>query len=525
MSMNLAGGSSSTADASAGTVTSADAAPAKRRPGRPRMKDSLPADPNDNSRRSRMRLAQRSYRSRKENELATTKARADALQRALNSSLDEFIRFHELSSGKERELPSDFVLQLNKTAMNIMAIARSAQADDWLAASMGGDAQAASHASYHGKDNNNNNNNNNNTDDDDDDSGSIYILRPSSSRHGSDPRLRPKPVTISQRLIRACVDRAADTLHLTTSPVMCLLPAMLLPLQFDRRDKLLARTLRYLSIDDADLALDHEHSPPAARHLPRMLRLVEGRGETLVPRAAPPGLQRLRFGRTRTVLSTALPDLQGEWLEASDVEEYLEQRGIFIRQDAPHTDVLNLAIPVDAGLALQATDLDDANRQNPVRMVRNHPLFVDASSMPIPPPPPPPHHHQQQQGLPPMSMPGYHQQQPPPLDNFAVNPDYTIFGQQRDAQVAPSGMRMFTPMAWSIDDSPIILPMDMAMRSSNHTNHNNNNNPDHINIMVNLDNLIVKLASKAVCLGPCPGIRRGHVDEAIRDSVVQMPPM
>ncbi|KAL7818386.1 hypothetical protein V8C26DRAFT_434540 [Trichoderma gracile] len=564
MSTNPASGSTSTAETSAGTATTATTsadAPTKRRPGRPRMKDSLPADPNDNSRRSRMRLAQRSYRSRKENELATTKARADALQKALNNSLDEFIRFHELSSGKEKDLPSDFVLQLNRTAMNIMAIARSAQADDWpvldqadrlLGTSMGGEYAP----SYHGKDKNNNNNKSDKSVNDD--GSSIYILgdgieASSSSSSSSGPPgchpLRPKPVTISQRLIRACVDRAADILHLTSSPIMCLLPAMLLPLQFDRRDNLLSRTMRYLSIaaDDSNreaLTLDHEHSPLAERHLPRMLRMVEGQSATLVPRRPPPNLQRLQFGRTRTVLSTALPDLQGEWLEASDVEEYLEQRGIFIRQDAPDADMLHLAIPVDAGLSLQATDLNDVNRQNPVRMVRNHPHFVDAASSSIihgPPPPPAaspaphlPHHHnhhqQQQQGLPPMSM---QQQQHPSLDNFAaLNPDYTIFGQQRDVQVVPSGLRMFTPTGWSIDDSANIIPMDMAMRnnqpnnaSSNNNNNTNNPNPDHINIMVNLDNLIVKLASKAVCLGPCPGIRRGHVDDAIRDSVVQMPPM
>ncbi|TFB01354.1 hypothetical protein CCMA1212_006921 [Trichoderma ghanense] len=525
MITNPASGSTSTAETNAGTAATSADAPTKRRPGRPRMKDSLPADPNDNSRRSRMRLAQRSYRSRKENELATTKARADALQKALNSSLDEFIRFHELSSGKVKDLPSDFVLQLNRTAMNIMAIARSAQADDWpvlehhadrllAASSMGGEyASSSSSYPYHGKDKKYNKNI-------DDDGSSIYILgngygTSSSSSSGGPPgyrhALRPKPVTISQRLIRACVDRAAAMLHLTTSPVMCLLPAMLLPLQFDRRDNLLSRTMRYLSIadDDAALTLDAEHSPLAARHLPRMLRTVEGQGQgatAMVPRRPPPGLQRLQFGRTRTVLTTALPDLQGEWLEASDVEEYLEQRGIFIRQDAPDADVLNLAIPVDdgagAGLALQATDLNDVNRHNPVRLVRNHPHLADSAAA------------SQQQSL----------------DNFAVNPDYTIFGQQRDVQVVPSGLRMFTPTAWSVDDSANIIPMDMAMRSNqpnnNHHNHgSSSNNPDHINIMVNLDNLIVKLASKAVCLGPCPGIRRGHVDEAIRDSVVQMAPM
>ncbi|KAK0757336.1 hypothetical protein N5P37_010057 [Trichoderma harzianum] len=466
-------------------------APTKRRPGRPRMKDSLPADPNDNSRRSRMRLAQRSYRSRKENELATTKARADALQKALNSSLDEFIRFHELSSGKEKDLPSEFVLQLNKTAMNIMAIARSAQTDEWPSFDQA-DRLLATMTDSHGKDDD-----------------SIYILsqeaRDASSHHHY---LRPKPVSISQRLMRACVDRAADILNLTSSPVMCLLPAMLLPLQFDRRDNLLSRTMRYIHIEDEDLELDAEHSPMASRHLPKMLRLIEGQSNSMVPRMAPPNLQRLQFGRTRTVLSTALPDLQGEWLEASDVEEYLEQRGIFIRQDSPNTDMLNLAIPLDVGLAAQTTDLNEANRHNPVRLVRQtNPAPLTCSNS----------NSTGTSGaanfIDPLLMPADSS-----FETFAAaNPDYTVFGQQRDVQVVPSGMKMFTPTSWTTDVDAHVLPMDMAMHHQN--------NPEHINIMFNLDNLIMRLAAKAVCLGPCPGIRRGHVDEAIRDSVVQMPPM
>ncbi|PNP59025.1 hypothetical protein THARTR1_01273 [Trichoderma harzianum] len=480
--------SASSGKAADATADTGEEARTKRRPGRPRMKDSLPADPNDNSRRSRMRLAQRSYRSRKENELATTKARADALQKALNNSLDEFIRFHELSSGKERDLPSEFVLQLNKTAMNIMAIARSAQADEWPAFDQA-DRLLATMTDSHGKDDD-----------------SIYILS-QEAQDASSHLLRPKPVTISQRLMRACVDRAADILNLTSSPVMCLLPAMLLPLQFDRRDNLLSRTMRYVHVEDDDLELDAEHSPMASRHLPRMLRLIEGQSSSMVPRMAPPNLQRLQFGRTRTVLSTALPDLQGEWLEASDVEEYLEQRGIFIRQDSPNTDMLNLAVPLDVGLAVQTTDLNDVNRLNPVRLVRQSnpaPLTCSNTSTST--------GTSAATFVDPLLMPADSSS----FGTFAANPDYTVFGQQRDVQVVPSGMKMFTPTSWATQDAHA-LPMDMAMHHQN--------NPEHINIMFNLDNLIMRLAAKAVCLGPCPGIRRAHVDEAIRDSVVQMPPM
>ncbi|KAM0257661.1 hypothetical protein ACHAQJ_004225 [Trichoderma viride] len=439
-------------------------APAQRRPGRPRMKDSLPADPNDNSRRSRMRLAQRSYRNRKENELATTKARADALQKALNSSLDEFIKFHEMLSGKERDLPSEFMQQLNKTATNIISIARSAQADEWpaddddraniLLATMNGDEPS----------------------DCKDDA--IYIVtQVSKSSNSNMPSFRPKPATISQRIMRACVDRAADRLKLPSPPIMCLLPALLLPLQFDNREGLLSRTMRYLTIDDAEVQLDQEQNAMAFRQLPKMLRLVEGESNSLVVRIPPPNLQRLEFGRTRTIISTAMPDLQGEWLEASDVEEYLEQRGIFIRQEAPNAEMLSLAIPVDGGLSSQTTDFNETNVST--SEIQHH-ANIDPTVYPSNP-------------------------------NLELSIDYTVFGHPRDVQILPSGNTAFTPAPWSIEEADI-LPMDMTMR-----------NPDHINIMINLDNLIRQLAAKCVCLGPCPGIRKGQIDEAIRDSVVQMP--
>jgi hypothetical protein len=405
-----------------------------------------------------MRLAQRSYRNRKDNELTTTKARANALQKALNSSLDEFIKFHEMLSGKGKDLPSDLMVQLNKTATNIISIAKSAQADEWAA-----EEQADLPLTVRNGDQS----------DDGKDDNSIYIVtQVSAARRSSKFFFRPKPITISQRIMRACVDIAAERLQLSSSPVMCLLPALLLPLQFESRETLLSRTMRYVSIDDAELQLDDEHNLKAGRHLPQMLRLVEGQSNSLVPRLPPPNLQRLQFGCTRTVISTAIPNLQGEWLEASDVEEYLEQRGIFIRQESPHAEMLNLTVPVDGGLSAQDTDLAET-------------IF-------------PPLEVRQQLDLDP---------------RYELSPasDYTIFGHPRDVQAQPSGVTTVAPTPWNINDTDI-LPMNITMR-----------NPQHINIMISLDNLVLKLASKAVCLGTCPGIRRTHIDEAIRASVVQMP--
>lgn len=36
---------------------------------------------------------------------------------------------------------------------------------------------------------------------------------------------------------------------------------------------------------------------------------------------------------------------------------------------------------------------------------------------------------------------------------------------------------------------------------------------------MNLQRLINQLAQSAVCIGPCPGVRRVDVDEALRNSI------
>lgn len=395
-----------------------------------------------------MRLAQRSYRNRKANELTAAKARADSLEKALNSTLDEFIKLHQLLLGKQEYMPADFLMQLHETATNIIGIAKNALADN----STDVEYQAGEVLMT--------------VDSDENEDDVIEI-----PAHINSGNSFPKPASVSQRILRACLDIAAERLKLPRVPFLRILPALLLPLQFESEDNILKRAMQYLSLNGEEANLEQERYSAKAGYLPKMMRLIEGQTHTLVPRKPQPDMQRLQFGCTRTVISTAVPDLQGEWLEPLDVEEYLEQRGIFVREEAPDNDLLNLVIPAGSKLSETMTSVDETGAQ--------------PSDMP---------NQTYTNNMPDNSNP----------DELGINHDYDIFDHQRDATTA------FAASLWDVDGTGISsenIPMC---------------NSEQINITINLDTLVHKLVSKAICLGASPGIRRAHVDEAIRGSVVWM---
>jgi hypothetical protein len=56
---------------------------------------------------------------------------------------------------------------------------------------------------------------------------------------------------------------------------------------------------------------------------------VEGERE-VIERKWGREVETLVFGKTRTRVETAMPGFDGDWLEASDVQEYLEDKGVLI---------------------------------------------------------------------------------------------------------------------------------------------------------------------------------------------------
>ncbi|KAM5529041.1 hypothetical protein FOXYSP1_16885 [Fusarium oxysporum f. sp. phaseoli] len=103
-------------------------------------------------------------------------------------------------------------------------------------------------------------------------------------------------------------------------------PTLVLPLQLLGGEALIVNSLRGLSRFHTSVA-DFQYPLHSAPRLPHIYRAVEG-GTKAVLRAPAPLVQQIVRGKTRTMLDTNFAPLQGEWLEAMDVEEYLEERGI-----------------------------------------------------------------------------------------------------------------------------------------------------------------------------------------------------
>ncbi|KAL7953046.1 hypothetical protein V8C34DRAFT_297935 [Trichoderma compactum] len=462
------------------TDIQAETAP-RRRPGRPRMIETGQEAANDQARRIRMRLAQRSYRSRKQSALVSAKARAEVLEMALDGSIDEFIKFYEQVSQRGKELPAGVMTQLNQTAMNIVSIARKARLEKsmWAGdqnqspeedpAASADDFDAAHEPAGHL------------TGDltvDENQTIETHHYHPHQRQYG--PFNSSKPAPVSQRLLLACLTRAIALLQLGNFSVVAITPAMLLPLQLERAEKLLERTARRLSGNPSAFFADCQYGDGRNASLPKMMRLIEGDLATLTPRSSPPNLQNLHFGRTRTMLNTAISDLQGEWLEAPDVEEYLEQRGIFVRMGSP-SDIISLSTPMN-----DYQPLPEAAR---LGMLRPHgasnsrlSTLEDISNV------------RKEARAKRASIPEH---------------DFTIFGKYlREDRTVPTGRNNFTLSEWYPE-----------MRAQTNNAATNQQAQESLQITINIDKLIQGLADKAVCLGPCPGIKRVHVDEAIRGSV------
>ncbi|TFB01558.1 hypothetical protein CCMA1212_006605 [Trichoderma ghanense] len=481
---------------------SQDGCSRRRRRGRPRMSETAQETPSEEARRTRMRLAQRSYRSRKQSALTSAKARAEVLEVALDGSIDAFIKFYEHVSQGGNELPAELMTQLNRTAMNIVSIARKARLEKSMLASgqdraldkCTADAAEGSDASHEPADQ------------------PTYSptvetqiteIRPLKKPY--EPFTSDKPAPVSQRLMLACLKKAIWLLQLENLPVVAVNPVMLLPLQLERAERLLERVAHRIAESPSAFSADCQYSDGRNVYLPKMMRLVEGNLNTLTPRFSPPKLQSLQFGTTRTMLQTAIYDLQGEWLEAPDVEEYLEQRGIFVRMGSP-SDVIILSAPAHADEPLRepsASNMPDPrcmnkpglqtvdNMSNTVRAVHpNQALSMPESKLYLP------GDHVAHGGI---------KRRRAPLPEH----DFTIFGRFfLDGQTIPTGYNSISQADWYPE-----------VRNGTDNAGSSQQAQESLEITIDIDKLIQGLADKAVCLGPCPGIRRIHVDEAIRGSV------
>ncbi|KAH6892493.1 hypothetical protein B0T10DRAFT_438352 [Thelonectria olida] len=453
------------------------------RRGRPRIETGTEAaheEPENelSNRRLRMRLAQRAYRNRKMMALDNETARAEKLSVGLHKAVAAFTTFHQQID--RDQLPPHVLVHLNKVADEMAAVTRDIQGDLPF-------SEAPVHSSLSSpqpfRDN--------------------WQPKPALPRTLPEPRpvdelnlllgslpisfpgqasiqrqeavslslwsRNPGQESLENRIIRACIEHAIFLLSDKNHQYR--LPALSIPLKLLGEEVFMTSSLGLRSAFVGNLR-DYQYPPFAIAYLPTMLRVVEGSsmGE---PRLQTPFVQRLQFGRTRTILRTDDPALQGEWMEALDVEEYLQERGIDLKNIAP-----------SAGLE---ENHDTTSSSGTVQG-----MIQQGRQIAIP-----------QQ----FDQPGASGSQVFPI-TYQIHEvaDFSVFGIRTDDQT--STIRGSTPTN-VIGAVPTILARETQAHRPQ-------------GIIIDVDQLTQILGASAMCLGPIPGIRRESVDDAIRQSIMKL---
>jgi hypothetical protein len=274
--------------------------------------------------------------------------------------------------------------------------------------------------------------------------------------------------TLSEKLFRACLERVFTILAGNCGPKGRVLD-LRLPLDILGEELLKSESLNMLALPL--VVDDYRYLPHSMPHLPLMYRGVEG-SQDIIPRLPAPSVQRIVRGKTRTRLATAFEPLQGEWLEAMDVEEYLEDRGIFLRGADLGHEINNQSSPSAVqGLGRASSEID------------------------------------------------YQRQPRPEVGDASVEEqrheygDYSVFGVP-------------TTQEW-IGSAELLPPLETGIQSiepsrAPWTDTPQQSFPPASQIIIDIDKLVQLLASSATCLGPVPGIRRAAVDSSIAESVIQL---
>ncbi|KAJ4309936.1 hypothetical protein N0V84_011228 [Fusarium piperis] len=404
-----------------------------------------------------MRLAQRTYRARKESAFNQERTRNQQLSQALDQALATFAKFHRHALGQpEVRGSSDLVARLNQAASEMATIATDTnKSAKLLLASEATDSETQQQQL-----------------------GPMPLANPVTGNLQSHSSSSSKSValtirsanlilsTLTEKLFRACLERVFTILSGNSGPKGRVLD-LRLPLNILGEELLRSESLSILSLPL--VADDYRYLPHSMPHLPLMYRVVEG-SQDIIPRLPSPSVQRIVRGKTRTRLATAYEPLQGEWLEAMDVEEYLEDRGIFLRgTGSSHGLGSHNTMSMAQGLVGAYPEVDYQQQQ--LAEVRD--TSVEGQR----------HEHG----------------------------DYSVFGvpttEEWTGPIEPlpaleTGIQSIEPsrVSWAEAQQQTSQPVSQ--------------------IVIDLDKLVDLLASNATCLGPVPGIRRAAVDSSIAQSVV-----
>jgi hypothetical protein len=416
-----------------------------------------------------MRLAQRSYRVRKQEAQESERIRAEELSSALDNALATFSALHRhiLDTSQIRNSP-DVLFHLNNAVTQMAAIASDTNKvlplphalEDSRPSSRQQLRVLAPHQSVTV------------------DSGATTIsLRMSTSSQ----------IPVPARLFRACFERVVSILSNSTV-YWSQSPALALPLQLLGKEFLMANALRSLSLFHPSVA-DFQYPLHSAPQLPHMYRVVEGETKAVF-RAPAPLVQRIVRGKTRTMLDTNFAPLQGEWLEAVDVEEYLEERGIYLRNTvsngttSTYDTMYQSSVPdSEQSIPILALPGAVAGGEMSWAIDDNTPSRLDSM--------------EQRPSV------------PLPADFHGHEPaDYSVFGLPR-------------PRPWlrSANSQLHVTVMAGALQSDfNHQTAQVIGKASRVT--VDLDKLVHLLAENATCLGPVPGIRKAAVNASIRGSII-----
>ncbi|KAJ5588192.1 hypothetical protein N7537_010870 [Penicillium hordei] len=449
------------------------------RRGRPRIQDEKSVNDVE-----QMRLAQRSYRARKEKAQQSEKIRAQGLNSALDDTFEIFSTLHQriVNTSQIQNTP-DILLHLNDASRQMAAIASSCNKDLQLQNNPMNMSPSSPEQAH----------------------GTTSQPPATDVIRGQDKEWRPQlplaaqlpasyplvtrdsrlmaislrtktssKISLPARFIRACFKRAVTIL--SSSAVHGSQQLVLtLPLQWLGKDAVIINSLQVLESFLPSVA-DFQYPLHSAPGQPHMYRVVEGGTKTL-PRAPAPLLQRIAKGRTRTMLDTHFLPLQGEWLEAVDVEEYLEERGIYIR-DAIRDDMTSTDETLYENIA------SGIEQNTPVLAPSSTPSQLDVSLS--------------------TDFRGHEAS------------DYSVFGLPWVKPLTRSANGQ--PLPNTIADVPSTELSSVPQSSFKPQATQIPTKASQIN--VDLDKLIHLLAENAMCLGPTPGIRKAAVDASIRGSVI-----
>ncbi|PVH72660.1 hypothetical protein DL98DRAFT_539046 [Cadophora sp. DSE1049] len=489
-----------------------------RRRGRPRLESSL-GSPDDviAHRKERVRLAQRAYRNRRDTKVDGLKARVARLEQALEQTTHSFTRLQDLVSG-DKDIPPRLALEISRTAVEIASAVQKTRSEELLheVPSIHGHGRSRKLIHSEGAVAA--------TDTDKDTVGievlsteeerllstratsnsfpnlavvaSIPSIDPSSTIALQQPNSEvesqeiPRGTWFTSLLLQLCSEQGMQLLTSPDTTFDDLHPALSIHLTWVTIDQLREQCLRARASN-----FEHMHEDPEQGIIfgsPRMYRSIEGSDGFVVPRAGKLEPQQLVHGRTRTRLGTDLRDFQGEWLEPIDVQEFLEDMGIFL-EGSGQGGVLQIAIPEGN---LRDIWSHDANAVFTEEIQRSR-IMTSWSFV-----------NERQDNELMIQRGGLIQVEERQASAFARHGH--PFAARHQKQIAASDSFLHHQTLNNTSQ------FDLWPESNSPTTSEN-----FINITLHLDRLMRLLVLAASCIGSGPGIRKEAIEHALRVSIVK----